>query len=131
MRIDRRLIHRSAWRVVNSRNFISSILRKVSPRRLLGKVFQSRHLSLGTKCWSSEGIFAVARITGGDTGIGPFANARVGGSQEVSGRSSYPHTLSKNPRRFRGYKHTSLTFLGGESSEFRFSLAQETILVTL
>jgi hypothetical protein len=82
MRIDRRLIHRSAWRVVNSRNFISSILRKVSPRRLLGKVFQSRHLSLGTKCWSSEGIFAVARITGGDTGIEPFANGRVGVARE-------------------------------------------------
>ena len=56
-----------------------------------------------------------------------FANGSVvGGREKMAGDS-----LTCTPRRkirvqFRGYKHTSLTFLVGESSKLRVSSAQKT-----
>src|SRR5215208_4127276 len=52
-----------------------------------------RRESLDTVCWH--------RIVRESQGGG-------GGSRKVSSRSSNLHTPSKNPRRFQGYKHTSL-----------------------
>src|SRR5215211_3798662 len=47
---------------------------------------------------------------------------RWGGSREVIGRSSSPHTPRKIRCRFQECKHTSLIFLVGESSEVHAAL---------
>jgi hypothetical protein len=65
------------------------------------------------KIWSNEYTFAVARTTGGATGIGPFANGNVVG---VGREKQVANSLTCVPPRkirhqFQECKHTSLTFL--------------------
>jgi hypothetical protein len=75
----------------SSRDFISTILHKVSPSGQLGQVSESRQLSLGTRYWSSESLSTAARIIRGDTRIELLANGKTAATAPSSCMTTWFH----------------------------------------